>query len=176
MKENNVELLEELETLKAENEALKENQKRQDAYIEMQNKEMEETKDTLGEMVKRLGQTRDLLHSSLELQAKYKNISNNCMGVLRDFVMELRTRKNRNAILQVLEYYNEEGTMRLLVGVMSYLLLGKKYKADSALEMRHFEVICQRLDDDAITLPAHSLMVKLIVKYGLFEKIKDKLK
>ena len=46
MKENNVELLEELETLKAENEALKENQKRQDAYIEMQNKEMEETKDT----------------------------------------------------------------------------------------------------------------------------------
>ena len=35
----------------------------------------------------------------------------------------------------------------------------------------HFRIICQRIDEDAITLPSHSLMVKLLKKYGFFEPI-----
>jgi hypothetical protein len=44
------------------------------------------------------------------------------------------------------------------------------------VEKTHFDVICKKIDEDAITLPAHSMMVQLVVKYGLFQKIKEQIK
>ena len=36
-------------------------------------------------------------------------------------------------------------------------------------EYEEKKIICERIDEDAVTLPSHSLMTKLMQKYGLFE-------
>ena len=164
-----------LENLMAENEAMRLNMRWQEVQRGDLVKELAETKDTLGEMVKRLGETRDLLHASLELQARYKNVADGCVDALREFIFKLLTRKNQEAMKKVLGYYKEEAQMRLMIGFMNYLLFGKKYKSGSEVERTHFELLCAKIDEDCVTLPAHSLMVKLIVKYGLFQQIKEKL-
>ncbi len=167
---------EKLETLKAENEAMRLTIRRQEVEIEESSEELAETKDMLGEMVKRLGETRDLLHSSLQLQARYKSIAECCTEALREFLFKWLTKRNQMALNKTLQFYKDDDQMKLILGVLNYVLFGKEYKTQNEVAKTHFKVICDKIDEDAISLPVHSLMVKLIVKYGLFEKLKEQLK
>lgn len=167
--------VEELQILKAENEAMRLTIRRQETEIKQKSEDLAETKDMLGEMVKRLSETRDLLHSALELQARYKNIADGCLEMQKENLFKWLTKRNQTALKKTLQFYSAEGQMKLILGVLDYVLFGKEYKAHSEVEKTHFKTICEKIDDDAITLPVHSLMVKLVVKYGLFDKIKEKI-
>ena len=163
--------VDELTCMKAEMEAAKLTIRNQESEIEQKSKELDETKGTLSEMVKRLGETRDLLHSSLQLQAKHQHVAEGCLDIMKTFLYKWLTKSNQEAVTRALQFYKPEGQMKMILAVLDYLLFGKKFKSENQVEQRHFDVICTRLDMDAITLPAHSLMVKLMKKYGLFEKL-----
>jgi len=42
------------------------------------------------------------------------------------------------------------------------------------VERWHFKIICSQIEEDAISLPSHTMMVKLFMKYGLFTKIEER--
>ena len=168
--------VEKLACMKAEREAVRLTIRNQEYEIQEKCKELDETKDTLREMVKRLGETRDLLHSSLQLQAYHKDVADGCVDMIREFLFKWLTKQNQMKLKQILQFHKAEGQLRLMLGVLNYLLFDKEYRSQDEVEKTHFDVICKKIDEDAITLPVHSLMVKLIVKYKLFQKIKDQIK
>ena len=167
--------VEKLACMKAEREAMRLTIRNQEYEIQEKCKELDETKDTLREMVKRLGETRDLLHSSLQLQAYHKDVADGCVDLIREFLFKWLTKGNQVKLKKMLEFHKVEGQMRLMLGVLNYILFDKEFRSHDEVEKTHFDVICKKIDEDVITLPAHSMMVKLVVKYGLFEKIKDQL-
>ena len=167
--------VEKLACMKAEREAMRLTIRNQEYEIREKCKELDETKDTLREMVKRLGETRDLLHSSLQLQAYHKDVADGCVDLIREFLFKWLTKGNQVKLKKMLEFHKVEGQMRLMLGVLNYILFDKEFRSHDEVEKTHFDVICKKIDEDVITLPAHSMMVKLVVKYGLFEKIKDQL-
>jgi hypothetical protein len=69
-------------------------------------------------------------------------------------------------VKRALKYYEPEGQMRLMIAVFNYLIFDKKFKALDAMEQRHFDVIVERIDQDAITIPVHSMIMGLLKKYG----------
>jgi hypothetical protein len=167
--------VEKLACMKAERDAMRLTIRNQEYEIQEKCKELEETKDTLREMVKRLGETRDLLHSSLQLQAYHKDVADGCVDMIREFLFKWLTKQNQMKLKKMLQFHQMEGQLRLMLGVLNYILFGKEYSSRDEVEKTHFDVICKKIDEDAITLPAHSMMVQLVVKYGLFQKIKDKI-
>ena len=68
----------------------------------------------------------------------------------------------------MLRFYDNLAQTRMMNALLCYLLFGKKPQFEREVEAWHFKVICEKIDEDAITLPAHSLMVRLMQKYGLF--------
>ena len=163
--------VEKLACMEAEMEAMRLTIRNQEYDMEERCKELAETKDTLSEMVKRLGETRDLLHSSLQLQSTYLNISEGVVDGVRKFLYKFLTKHNREAVDRSLQFHKAEGQVKLIIAVLDYLLFGTRLKTADQVLQTHFNVICTRLDIDAITLPSHSLMVKLVKRYGLFETI-----
>ena len=166
---------EKLEEMKAEKEAMRLTLRNLEYEFEQKSKELDETKDTLGEMVRRLSETRDLLHSSLVLQNRYKDIAAACSESVKEFLFKWLTKRTQAALIKTLQFYADDDQMKLILGVLNYVLFGKEFKTQNEVEKTHFKVICDKIDEDAITLPVHSLMVQLIVKYKLFQKIKEQI-
>ncbi len=166
---------EELAVMKAEEEVMKQNIADMQIELFEKNEELETTKKSLSEMLSNLQETRDLLQGSLKLQARYENVAQGCLDTQKAMLNKWLSRKNQKFVEMVLGFYKVEGQMQMIKAILDYLLFGKKAKMWAEVSQTHFDVICDRIDEDAITLPAHSFMVKLIVKYGLFEKIKDQL-
>ena len=186
-KENNNEMvlvkLEELEALEAkkemfdivsaENEAMKLTIRNLEWELQSKCQNLETTEEMLNTMVVRLSETRDLLHASLKKQSTYKNIADGCVASLRDYLWNWLTKNNREVVKRVLKYYEPEGQMRLMIAIFNYLIFDKKFKALDAMEQRHFDVIVERIDKDAITIPVHSMIMGLLKKYGPVKELRQ---
>ena len=186
-KENNNEMvlvkLEELEALEAkkemfdivsaENEAMKLTIRNLEWELQSKCQNLETTEEMLNTMVVRLSETRDLLHASLKKQSTYKNIADGCVASLRDYLWNWLTQNNREVVKRVLKYYEPEGQMRLMIAIFNYLIFDKKFKALDAMEQRHFDVIVERIDKDAITIPVHSMIMGLLKKYGPVKELRQ---
>jgi hypothetical protein len=61
----------------------------------------------------------------------------------------------------------------MMKALLSFVIFGKKTVFNREVERWHFSIICDQIEEDAITLPAHTLMVKLMEKYGLFETLES---
>ena len=186
-KDNNNEMvlvkLEELEALEAkkemfdivsaENEAMKLTIRNLEWELQSKCQNLDTTEEMLNTMVVRLSETRDLLHASLKKQSSYKNIADGCVASLRDYLWNWLTKNNREVVKRVLKYYEPEGQMRLMIAVFNYLIFDKKFKALDAMEQRHFDVIVERIDQDAITIPVHSMIMGLLKKYGPVKELRQ---
>ena len=186
-KDNNNEMvlvkLEELEALEAkkemfeivsaENEAMKLTIRNLEWELQSKCQNLDTTEEMLNTMVVRLSETRDLLHASLKKQSSYKNIADGCVASLRDYLWNWLTKNNREVVKRALKYYEPEGQMRLMIAVFNYLIFDKKFKALDAMEQRHFDVIVERIDKDAITIPVHSMIMGLLKKYGPVKELRQ---
>ena len=164
-------LTKKLELTKAEAEVMRLNMQHQQAELDMKAQELEETKASLNEMTQHLRETRNLLQASLELQARYEDTAKRCTEALRGFLNRWLTPKNQACAWNMLCFHKPDKRAELIIAILNYLIFGKKTRLSQAVSEAHFRIICQRIDEDAITLPSHSLMVKLLKKYGFFEPI-----
>lgn len=111
-----------------------------------------------------------------EVQQEYgreREVASNCAGILRDFLFKWLTPDNQKYVKRVFRFYDDYDQTRVIYAVLKYLLFGEKTGFHREVLKWHFKLICDKIDEDAIVLPSHSLMVNLMKKYGLFEELKN---
>ncbi len=135
--------------------------------------ELNVTKLQLNAISKDLRETKQLLHASVELQGKAEETATRCEYYMTNFLSRWLTVKSMSRVKAILRWYYPVERVKIIDAVLTYLLFEKKFKLGSEVENTHFKLICDMVDEDCVTLPAHSLMVKLMQKYGLNEELKE---
>lgn len=111
-----------------------------------------------------------------DLQEEYgreREVASNCAGILRDFLFKWLTKDNQAFVKRVFKFYDYYDQTRMIYALLSYLIFDKKTSFHKPVQGWHFRIICNKIDEDAVTLPVHSMMMGLMKKYGLFEKISE---
>ena len=109
-----------------------------------------------------------------EVQQEYgreREVASNCVGILKEFLFKWLTPDNQELVKRMLRFYDDYDKARLIYAILKFLLFGEMSNFHKEVQKWHFNIICDKIDEDAIHLPSHSLMVKLMEKYGLFDKI-----
>ena len=109
-----------------------------------------------------------------EVQQEYgreREVASNCVGILKEFLFKWLTPDNQDLVKRMLRFYDDYDKARLIYAILKFLLFGEMSNFHKEVQRWHFNIICDKIDEDAIQLPSHSLMVKLMEKYGLFDKI-----
>ena len=109
-----------------------------------------------------------------EVQQEYgreREVASNCVGILTEFLFKWLTPDNQELVKRMLRFYDDYDKARLIYAILKFLLFGEVSNFHKEVQKWHFNIICDKIDEDAIHLPSHSLMVKLMEKYGLFDKI-----
>jgi len=111
-----------------------------------------------------------------DVQQEYvreREVASNCAGILKDFLFKWLTPDNQKFVKRVFRFYDDYDQTRMIYAILKYLIFDQQTSFHKPVQGWHFRIICDKIDEDAITLPAHSMMVKLMLKYGLFNSIKD---
>lgn len=113
------------------------------------------------------------LDYALEEQQRQTEATENCTQMMKDFLFCFLTTKNAARVKRMLRFYDNLQQTRMMNALLCYLLFGKRPQFERDVEAWHFKIICEKIDEDTITLPSHSLMVTLMQKYGIFQKINE---
>lgn len=157
----------------AEAEAMKLTLQQQQDQLDETNELLATTQQELQEMIKEVRHLRTLLHASAELQTKAEATARNCVEAMRGLLFHWLTKENRVRVKTMLKFYTDAQKVYMMKGLLDYLVFGKRAHFDREVENTHFRIICGKLDEDAVTVPAHSLMVKLLKKYGPLQGIEE---
>ena len=109
-----------------------------------------------------------------DLQEEYgreREVASNCAGILKEFLFKWLTKDNQAFVKRVFKFYDYYDQTRMIYALLKYLIFDEKTSFHKPVQGWHFRIICEKIDEDAVTLPAHSMMVKLMKKYGLFERV-----
>ena len=162
-----------LKEMKAEELQMKINMQNLADQLDEAQDELNTTKESLRVVTQDLRDTRQLLHSAVLLQEDAEDTANGCEYVLRKFVARWLTKRNQECMKNMLRFYHPVQRVRMMDALLTYLLFGKKIRLEREVEKTHFRIICEKIDEDAVTLPSHSMMIELMRKYGLNEALKD---
>ena len=128
-----------------------------------------ELKDARRQIVEMKYQLEDVQ----EEYGREREVASNCAGILREFLFKWLSPDNQMFVKRVFKFYDDYDQTRVIYAVLKYLLFGEMSNFHKEVQRWHFNIICDKIDEDTIHLPSHSLMVKLMKKYGLFEELKN---
>jgi hypothetical protein len=78
---------------------------------------------------------------------------------------------NRKAMNRLLQFYHPLDKAMLIYALLLYLMTGKLLKMNNIVAQRHYKQMVEYVDDDMVTMPSHKHLMRLYIKYGLFEPI-----
>ena len=133
--------------------------------------ELHATKNELRLTQRTLYLTNDKLKDALEKIRMMKQATDDTVSIMRDYLFLWLTPMNQFRVKRMLRFYNKEQQVKMMSALLSYVVFGEKTEFTREVERWHFKIICGQIEEDAISLPAHSLMVKLFKKYGLMEQL-----
>ena len=133
--------------------------------------ELHATKNELRQTQRTLLLTNDKLKDALWKIGMMKRATDNTVTILRDYLFLWLTPMNQFRVKRMLRFYNKEQQVKMMSALLSYVVFGEKTEFTREVERWHFKIICGQIEEDAISLPAHSLMVKLFQKYDLFASL-----
>ena len=110
-----------------------------------------------------------------DLQEEYgreREVARSCVEILKDFLFKWLTPDNQAFVKRVFKFYDDYDQTRMMYAILKYLIFDQKTGFHKPVQGWHFRIICEKIDEDAVTLPAHSMMVKLMKKYGLFSALR----
>ena len=135
--------------------------------------ELHATKNELRQTQRTLYLTNDKLKDALEKIGMMKRATDDTVSLLRDYLFLWLTPMNQFRVKRMLRFYDKEQQVRMMSALLGYVMFGEKPVFSREVERWHFKIICGQIEEDAISLPAHTMMVKLFLKYGLFTKIEQ---
>ena len=109
-----------------------------------------------------------------DLQEEYgreREVARNCAGILKDFLFKWLTKDNQAFVKRVFRFYDDYDQTRMIYALLKYLIFDEKTGFHKPVQGWHFRIICEKIDEDAVTLPSHSMMMRLMKKYGIFQAI-----
>lgn len=109
-----------------------------------------------------------------DLQEEYgreREVARSCVEILKDFLFKWLTPNNQAFVKRVFKFYDDFDQTRMIYAILKYLIFDQKTGFHKPVQGWHFRIICEKIDDDAVTLPAHSMMMRLMKKYGIFQAI-----
>lgn len=109
-----------------------------------------------------------------DLQEEYgreREVARSCVEILKDFLFKWLTPDNQAFVKRVFKFYDDYDQTRMMYAILKYLIFDQKTGFHKPVQGWHFRIICEKIDEDAVTLPAHSMMVRLMKKYGLFQRM-----
>lgn len=162
-----------LEAMRAEEAQMKLNMSNLTDELVRTKDELSVTKKELFSVSRDLRETKQLLHASVELQGKAEEAATRCEHSMTNFLSRWLSEENQSRVKAILRWYYPVERVKIIDAVLTYLLFGKKFRQETEVANTHFKIICDMIDEDSITLPAHSLMVMLMQKYGLNEELKE---
>jgi len=136
--------------------------------------ELHATKNELRQTQRTLYLTTDKLKEALEKIGMMKRATDNTVSILRDYLFLWLTPMNQFRVKRMLRFYDKEQQVRMMSTLLGYIIFGEKPEFTREVERWHFKIICSQIEEDAISLPSHTMMVKLFMKYGLFTKIEER--
>ena len=157
----------ELNAMKAEEEVMKQTMSALTDQLEEAEDELMTTKAELRQVMKDLRDTKILLHKAIELQQEAEDTTTRCERIMMGYLNRWLTNENRARAAQMLRFYHPRQRVMMMDALLTYLMFGKKLRLEREVEKTHFKIMCDLIDEDSITLPAHSLMVKMMKRHGL---------
>ena len=109
-----------------------------------------------------------------DLQEEYgreREVARSCVEILKDFLFKWLTPDNQAFVKRVFKFYDDYDQTRMIYALLKYLIFDEKTGFHKPVQGWHFRIICEKIDEDAVTLPAHSMMMRLMKKYGLFQRM-----
>ena len=158
------ELIEEVYRLRRMGIAKDEKEKGLIAEVDYLRKELKEARKQIVEMKYHIE----------DLQEEYgreREVARSCVEILKDFLFKWLTPDNQAFVKRVFKFYDDYDQTRMMYAILKYLIFDQKTGFHKPVQGWHFRIICEKIDEDAVTLPAHSMMVKLMKKYGLFQRM-----
>lgn len=135
--------------------------------------ELHATKNELRQTQRTLYLTTDKLKDALEKIGMMKRATDNTVGILREYLFLWLTPMNQFRVKRMLRFYDKEQQVMMMKALLGFVVFGEKTEFTREVERWHFRIICGQIEEDAISLPTHTLMVKLFRKYGLFVKAQE---
>ena len=130
-------------------------------------KECNDVKAENQHLRRKLAMAQADLDDALDEQQRQVEAAENCTQMMKDFLFCFLSNKNAARVKRMLRFYDNLAQTRMMNALLCYLIFGKHPQFEREVEAWHFKVICEKIEEDAITLPAHSLMVRLIQKFGV---------
>ena len=130
-------------------------------------KECNDVKAENQHLRRKLARAQADLDDALDEQQRQVEAAENCTQMMKDFLFCFLSNKNAARVKRMLRFYDNLAQTRMMNALLCYLIFGKRPQFEREVEAWHFKVICEKIEEDAITLPAHSLMVRLIQKFGV---------
>ena len=130
-------------------------------------KECNDVKAENQHLRRKLAMAQADLDDALDEQQRQVEAAENCTQMMKDFLFCFLSNKNAARVKRMLRFYDNLAQTRMMNALLCYLIFGKRPQFEREVEAWHFKVICEKIEEDAITLPAHSLMVRLIQKFGV---------
>ena len=109
-----------------------------------------------------------------DLQVEYgreREVARSCVEILKDFLFKWLTKDNQAFVKRMFKFYDDYDQTRMIYALLKYLIFDQKTGFHKPVQGWHFRIICEKIDEDAVTLPAHSMMMRLMKKYGLFQRM-----
>ena len=109
-----------------------------------------------------------------DLQEEYgreREVARSCVEILKDFLFKWLTPDNQAFVKRVFKFYDDYDQTRMMYAILKYLIFDQKTGFHKPVQGWHFRIICEKIDEDAVTLPVHSMMMRLMKKYGLFQRM-----
>lgn len=132
--------------------------------------ELHATKNDLRQTQRTLLLTADKLKDAQAKISMMKQATDDTVCILREYLFLWLTPMNQFRVKRMLRFYNKQQQVRMMSALLSYVIFGEKTVFTREVERWHFKIIISQIDEDAISLPTHTMMVKLFKKYGLFEE------
>ena len=132
--------------------------------------ELHATKNDLRQTQRTLLLTADKLKDAQAKISMMKQATDDTVCILREYLFLWLTPMNQFRVKRMLRFYNKQQQVRMMSALLSYVIFGEKTVFTREVERWHFKIIISQIDEDAISLPTHTMMVKLFRKYGLFEE------
>ena len=139
---------------------------------------LERKRAELNEMSNMLNKTRRELTKNnrrLELMdnecKEAKRVADKSVTILKKQLFKWLSKRSQHKVENILGFYHREEQMDLLDAMMSYAMTGKKAKLDKPVAQWHFRLFCEMIDDDRVTVPSHTLLMRLWVKIGLLKRM-----
>lgn len=133
--------------------------------------ELHATKNELRQTQRTLYLTEDKLKDTLEKIRMMKQATDDTVSILREYLFLWLTQMNQFRVKRMLRFYNKEQQVWMMSALLRYVVFGEKTVFTREVERWHFKIICGQIEEDAISMPTHSMMVRLFLKYDLFASL-----